>query len=238
MKLKFNKVIVFVVVVCMMALSLVSCRSKNDDIVIETIEVTTEETEVVETAKPTEIEIEENTEPAEPTEPTEDTINEDTDEENDKPNNNNDYSSSSNNTYNENVSATEPSYDYEQKENDTVTEVIPEETVVQEENTDNAESNLVSMGNFKLTAYCACSYCCGQWANGITATGTTATQGRTIAVDPSVIPYGTEVVINGNTYIAEDCGGAIKNNKIDIYFDSHQDALNFGIQYADVYIKE
>lgn len=92
------------------------------------------------------------------------------------------------------------------------------------------------LGEFKLTAYCACSKCCGQWANGITATGTVATQGRTIAVDPSKIPYGTKVSINGHTYVAEDCGGAIKGNRIDVYFDSHSEALQFGVQYADVYI--
>lgn len=56
---------------------------------------------------------------------------------------------------------------------------------------------------------------------GITATGTTAKEGRTIAVDPKVIPYGTKVYIDGWGYrIAEDCGGGIKGNHIDIYVDS------------------
>lgn len=89
---------------------------------------------------------------------------------------------------------------------------------------------------FKLTAYCPCIQCCGK-TDGITASGTKATEGRTIAVDPNVIPFGTEVIINGHTYIAEDKGGAIKDNRIDVYFDSHQDALEFGVQYADVLIK-
>lgn len=99
---------------------------------------------------------------------------------------------------------------------------------------------LVELGEFKLTAYCACKQCCGKDPGdpyyGITATGTTVTAGRTIAVDPSVIPYGTEVVINGHTYIAEDCGGAIRENRIDIYFETHEEALNFGVQYATVFI--
>ena len=55
-----------------------------------------------------------------------------------------------------------------------------------------------------------------------------ATEGRTIAVDPEVIPYGTKVLIDGHTYIAEDTGGAIKGNKIDIFVDSHQEAVNRG----------
>ena len=85
------------------------------------------------------------------------------------------------------------------------------------------------------TAYCPCKKCCNK-DDGITATGTQATAGRTIAVDPSVIPYGTKVVINGNTYIAEDCGGAIKGNKVDIYFDTHAEALQFGRQTLTAYI--
>lgn len=92
------------------------------------------------------------------------------------------------------------------------------------------------LGEFKLTAYCPCTSCCGKWADGITSTGTTAKADKTIAVDPKVIPYGTEVVINGNTYVAEDCGKSIKGNRIDIYFDSHDEALEFGVQYADVYL--
>ena len=108
------------------------------------------------------------------------------------------------------------------------TEAIP---LVQEE----PEPEYITK-TFKLTAYCPCMQCCGK-TDGITASGTKATEGRTIAVDPNVIPFGTEVIINGHTYIAEDKGGAIKDNRIDVYFDSHQDALEFGVQYADVLIK-
>ena len=98
-----------------------------------------------------------------------------------------------------------------------------------------SEPELKSLGRFKLTAYCACSKCCGK-SDGITASGTKAKQGRTIAVDPKLIPYGTKVVINGRTYVAEDCGGSIKQNRIDVFFNSHKDALNFGVQHAEVFI--
>ena len=112
---------------------------------------------------------------------------------------------------------------------------------VQQVQTMEAEQTAAEIVQFKeitlqATAYCPCSECCGK-CDGITATGTKAAAGRTIAVDPSVIPYGTEVIINGNTYIAEDCGGAIKGNKIDIYFATHQEALNFGRQTVTAYIK-
>ena len=94
----------------------------------------------------------------------------------------------------------------------------------------------VSLGKFKLTAYCNCSKCCGKWANGVTATGVMPKEGRTIAVDRNVIPLGSKVIIDGKEYIAEDVGGAIKGNRIDVYFDSHKDALNFGVKHKEVFI--
>lgn len=99
------------------------------------------------------------------------------------------------------------------------------------------------LGEFRLTAYCPCAKCCGKWANGITATGTTATEGRTIAVDPALIPYGATVTVYfadgmSHTYTAEDCGGAIKENRIDVFFDDHQAAREFGVQTAYVYMEE
>lgn len=45
-------------------------------------------------------------------------------------------------------------------------------------------------------------------------------------------------MINGKIYKAQDCGGAIKGNRIDVYFKNHNDALNFGVQYAEVFIKQ
>ena len=80
--------------------------------------------------------------------------------------------------------------------------------------------------------------CCGKWSGGNTSSGTTPQQNRTIAVDPSIIHYGTEVTIDGQVYIAEDTGSSIKGNRIDIYFDNHQDALNYGVRYLNVYYWE
>ena len=73
--------------------------------------------------------------------------------------------------------------------------------------------------------------------DGITATGTKPKWG-TIAVDPSVIPYGTKVYIPqfGQTFIAEDCGGAIKGNKIDIYMNDKTTVKNWGRKTIDIYI--
>lgn len=91
------------------------------------------------------------------------------------------------------------------------------------------------LGEFKCTAYCSCSTCCGVWADGITYTGVQAVENHTIAVDPKVIPLGAVVEINGQEYVAEDIGGAIKGNRIDVYFDNHQEALAWGVQHHEVY---
>lgn len=86
---------------------------------------------------------------------------------------------------------------------------------------------------FKITAYCPCHECSGKYGRQ-TATGHTATSGHTIAVDQTVIPYGTHVKINGVEYIAEDCGGAVKGNTIDIFFDTHEETEQFGVKYLEV----
>lgn len=99
-----------------------------------------------------------------------------------------------------------------------------------------SDASLKPLGTFRITHYCPCSICCGPWANGITSTGVTATTNHTIAVDPSQIPYGSQVVINGQVYVAEDCGGAIKTNCIDIYVASHEEGESKGVYYTDVYL--
>ncbi len=83
---------------------------------------------------------------------------------------------------------------------------------------------------FTAYAYCACERCCGKWAQyGLTASGTVPQQGRTIAVDPDVIPLGSKVWIDGRgPYIAEDTGSGINGSTIDVFHESHQSALSWG----------
>lgn len=83
-------------------------------------------------------------------------------------------------------------------------------------------------GGFTVTYYCPCEKCCGKGGGKSTASGTVPTAGRTIAVDTDQIPLGTEVVIDGHVYTAEDTGGGIKWNHIDIFVNEHQEALNLG----------
>lgn len=96
------------------------------------------------------------------------------------------------------------------------------------------EIEYINMGEFTISHYCTCEKCCGK-SNGITASGTIATPQRTVAVDPSVIPLGTLLYIDGIYYVAEDTGGAIKGKKIDICVATHEAALNAGVKRAEVF---
>lgn len=94
-----------------------------------------------------------------------------------------------------------------------------------------------SLGEFRLTFYCPCYQCSEGWGHQ-TASGAYATEGRTIAVDPRVIPYGTEVRIGDHVYVAADCGGSIKGKRIDIFMEDHERCNQAGVQYSEIYIKK
>lgn len=99
----------------------------------------------------------------------------------------------------------------------------------------------VLVGEFILTAYCPCSICCGSYSNPSnpkTASGAIAQADHTIAADISVLPFGTEVIIDGQVYVVEDMGGGVNGNHIDIFFNTHSEALNFGKKVEKVYIQE
>lgn len=102
----------------------------------------------------------------------------------------------------------------------------------------------ISLGQFKLTYYCGC-YECNEGYNDaqgrpVGALGTPLQKNHSIAVDPSVILYGSKVLINGIVYTAEDCGGGVKGNHIDIYMgndaNSHAETERLGVNYAEVYL--
>ena len=86
-----------------------------------------------------------------------------------------------------------------------------------------------------VTAYCPCKKCCGK-TDGITASGVKAKQGVTVAADTRLFPFGTKLEIDGKIYTVQDRGGVIKGNRIDLYFENHQSALNFGRQTKEVTI--
>lgn len=87
-------------------------------------------------------------------------------------------------------------------------------------------NNYVNLGVFQLTAYCECNTCNRPYTGEPTALGTDYVEGRTIAVDRSVIPLGSivEIDIPGegwHQFRAEDVGGRIKGNHIDVFVNGH-----------------
>ena len=114
---------------------------------------------------------------------------------------------------------------YEEPSQETYTE---EEAPV--EDTGSSSGQGTYLGNFTLTAYCNCAQCCGT-AGNLTASGTVPTSGHTVAM--AGVPFGTQLLINGTVYTVEDLGTPYGH--VDIYFDSHAEALSFGLQSAEVY---
>ena len=110
------------------------------------------------------------------------------------------------------------------------------------------EYEFMYLGNYKLTAYCACEICCDMYANNrpldengnpivYTASGAIAKEGTTIGVNPMVIPFGTKVYIEGLGFrTAQDTGSGIGTNHIDVYMNSHQAALSSGLTRGDVWV--
>ena len=90
-----------------------------------------------------------------------------------------------------------------------------------------------------VTHYDCCVACCGK-TDGITASGVQATPGVTVAVDPDVIQLGSDVLVDYGDgeihyYRADDIGGSVKGNHIDLCVGSHEEALQMGRRTATVY---
>jgi len=95
----------------------------------------------------------------------------------------------------------------------------------------------------EVTAYCPCKKCCGENAQGITASGheISYNQSRFVAADTDRLPFGTKLIIPGYSTTAVeviDRGGAIKGHKLDVFYPTHEEALQWGRQFIDVTIVE
>jgi len=87
----------------------------------------------------------------------------------------------------------------------------------------------------EVTAYCACERCCGKWADGMTASGHVIKPGDKFCAAPRNIPFGTMITIPGYGKVPVlDRGGAITEGCLDVYFASHQEALNWGRKHLTV----
>lgn len=93
----------------------------------------------------------------------------------------------------------------------------------------------INMGEFKLTFFCPCEICSEDFGHE-TSSGKIARSEHTIAVDPAVIDIGSKVLIDGIVYTAEDTGGGVKGDHIDIFVESHEETLKRGVQYTNVWV--
>ena len=94
----------------------------------------------------------------------------------------------------------------------------------------------------RVTGYCPCSKCCGEYADGITANGHKIRPGDTFVAADKRYSFGTEMVIEGysnsQTVKVLDRGGAIRGNKLDAFFHTHQEALEWGVRNIDVKVRD
>jgi len=105
---------------------------------------------------------------------------------------------------------------------------------------DDANSGWTTI-SMRVTAYCPCEQCCGEWADGVTANGHKIEAGDRFVAADGRFAFGTEMLIKGyndsNTVKVYDRGGAIKGNKLDVFFHTHQAALEWGVKYIDVKVR-
>ena len=123
----------------------------------------------------------------------------------------------------------ENEHNYSELNNKTTTTTTSTSAKPVSTSTTQSSSNVVKTMTVSATAYAG---------DSMTSTGAIPKVGRTIAVDPSVIPYGTRVYIPalGGVYVAEDCGGAIKGNKIDIFMASESACNSWGVRSIEIQI--
>lgn len=109
------------------------------------------------------------------------------------------------------------------------------------------EPTYINMGEFKITYYCGCRSCSegyGKTTATTHRTGLLAEEGRTVAVDPSVINLGDKLKIgdtelgleNAHDYVAEDTGGGVRGEHIDVYVENHSDIPEHGVEHLNVWI--
>lgn len=109
-----------------------------------------------------------------------------------------------------------------------------------ETNTSHSTENQQSLSghlirNIKVTAYCPCELCCGKWSDGYTASGHKIGKDDKFVAAPLSIPFGMMLVVpgynDGKPVPVLDRGGAIRGNRLDVFFDSHKEALEWGVKW-------
>ena len=118
---------------------------------------------------------------------------------------------------------------------------LPQQLAVDEETALEHEQQWKTV-RMRVTAYCACRRCCGRHANGRTANNHRIRWGDTFVAADKALSFGTELLVPG--YNQEkpvkvmDRGGAIKGNRLDVFFNSHKRAKKWGVRFLDVKVKK
>ena len=109
------------------------------------------------------------------------------------------------------------------------------------ETSDNKRPHQWQTVQMRVTAYCPCPKCCGSYSDGLTSSGHKIRQGDRFAAADKIYPFGTEMIIpgykSGQPVKVLDRGGAIRDSRLDVFFNSHQEALEWGVRYLDVKIR-
>lgn len=104
----------------------------------------------------------------------------------------------------------------------------------------NEQSSEWQTVQMRVTAYCPCPKCCGQYSDGVTACGHKIQPGDVFVAADRRYSFRTEMIISGyndgQPVKVLDRGGAIRENRLDVFFGSHQEALEWGVRYLDVKI--
>jgi len=91
----------------------------------------------------------------------------------------------------------------------------------------------------RVTAYCPCEKCCGEWSDGVTASGHKIRRGDRFVASGPEYKFGTMVEVPGYGKVPVlDRGGAIKGNRLDVFFPTHQEALEWGVKQLVVSIEQ
>ncbi|OHB74644.1 MAG: hypothetical protein A2Z25_10405 [Planctomycetes bacterium RBG_16_55_9] len=93
----------------------------------------------------------------------------------------------------------------------------------------------------RVTAYCPCAKCCGKYSDGITASGHKIADGDTFVAADKKYSFGTQMIVPGyndsKPVDVLDRGGAIRGNRLDVFFNSHEQARQWGVRYLPVEVR-
>lgn len=117
----------------------------------------------------------------------------------------------------------------------TAVEVVTGDAAKPQGNAEN-HTQATSLGIFTTTGYCNCSICSA--GHDLTYSGTVPKANHTLSADITMFPIGTKLMIHGTIYTVEDVGGAVEGHKVDIYYDSHDEAMAHGSKQEEVFMVE